>query len=191
MSHARSSLVSRTLTALTVVAFTAAPSLVRAQATQAAHAGAAAKLDDPTIVAIFDAANQWDVQTGTLGEKKGSTKEVRDLGAMLARDHSAVLTQAKALANELHVTPTPPRNFGMVKDHEAAVKTLEAAHGHAFDVAFLQHEIAFHQAVIDAATNTLVPSLQNQQVKDFVLKVAPNFAAHKLAAENLLAKINK
>ncbi len=34
-------------------------------APRAAHAQAA-KLDDPTIVAIFDAANTWDIETGTL-----------------------------------------------------------------------------------------------------------------------------
>jgi len=187
MSRSRS-FISSTLAAAAVAVLASTPSLAHAQATQA---GAAAKLDDPTIVAIFDAANQWDIQTGSLAEKKGSTKEVRDFGAMLARDHSAVLKSAKDLAKQLGVTPTPPRNFGMVKDHEDAMKQLDAAKGHAFDVAFLQHEIAYHQAVIDAANNTLVPSLQNQQVKDFVLKVAPNFAAHKLAAENLLAKINK
>src|SRR5512142_3167873 len=56
-------------------------------ATTVASAQAAAKLDDPTIVAIFDAANTWDIQTGQIAVKKGSNKDVRDFGAMLARDH--------------------------------------------------------------------------------------------------------
>src|SRR5689334_1030480 len=42
-----------------------------------------AALDDPTIVAIFDAANTWDIETGALAEKKGTTKDIRDFGAML------------------------------------------------------------------------------------------------------------
>jgi putative membrane protein len=50
-------------------------------------------LDDPTIVAIFDAANTSDIETGELGAKKGSTKEIRDFGAMLARDHKNVRQQ--------------------------------------------------------------------------------------------------
>src|SRR5207249_491675 len=36
-----------------------------------------AALDDATIVAIFDAANNSDIETGELGAKKGSTKAVR------------------------------------------------------------------------------------------------------------------
>ena len=54
-----------------------------------------AKLNDPTIVAIFDAANTWDIETGNLAVKKGSTKEVRDFGAMLARDHKNVRQQGR------------------------------------------------------------------------------------------------
>lgn len=76
----------------------------------------AGKLDDPTIVAIFDAANTWDIQTGELAAKNGSTKEVRDFGAMLARDHKNVRQQGRDLAKKLGVTPTPPKDFAMAKD---------------------------------------------------------------------------
>ena len=58
-------------------------------------------LDDPTIVAIFDEANTADVETGKLAEKMGSTKEIRDFGAMLARDHANVRQQGRDLANKL------------------------------------------------------------------------------------------
>ena len=50
----------------------------------------ASGLDDPTIVAIFDAANTADIETGTLAAERGQAKEVREFGEMLARDHKAV-----------------------------------------------------------------------------------------------------
>jgi putative membrane protein len=155
-----------------------------------AQTKAAGKLDDPTIVAIFDAANTWDIQTGELAEKKGSTKEVRDFGAMLARDHKNVRQQGRDLAKKLGVTPTPPKDFAMVKDHEAAMKKLESLKGKEFDKAFLAHEVAYHKAVIDAMNTTLLPALQNAEVKDLVTKVAPAFQAHEDAAQNLLNKIS-
>jgi len=150
--------------------------------------GKSGKLDDPTIVAIFDAANTWDIQTGELAAKNGSTKEVRDFGAMLARDHNNVRQQGRDLAKKLSVTPTPPKDFAMAKDHEAAMKKLESLKGAAFDKAFLQHEVDFHKAVIDAVGTTLLPALQNAEVKDLVTKVAPAFKAHEMAAQNLLNK---
>jgi putative membrane protein len=148
----------------------------------------AAKLDDPTIVAIFDAANTWDIQTGDLAAKKGTSKAVKDFGAMISRDHKTVRQQGRDLAAKLKVTPTPPKDFALAKVHADAMKKLEGLSGKEFDKAFLQNEVDYHQAVIDAVTSTLLPSLQNAEVKDLVTKVAPAFAAHRDAAKNLLAK---
>ena len=152
---------------------------------RAAHSAPAA-LDDATIVAIFDAANTWDIETGKLAQKKGTTKEIREFGAMLAHDHTMVRQQGRDLAKKLGVTPTPPKDFAMAKDHEAAMKTLREAKGAEFDRAFLQHEVAFHKAVIDAVTTTLLPAIQNRELKDLVTRVAPAFQAHMMAAQSKL-----
>ena len=151
----------------------------------------AAKLDDPTIVAIFDAANTWDIETGALAEKKGTTKEIREFGKMLAHDHTMVRQQGRDLAKKLGVTPTPPKNFGMAADHAAAMKKLKGLSGKAFDRAYLEHEVAYHKAVIDAMNTTLLPALKNQEVKDLVTKVAPAFKAHEDAAQDKLNKLPK
>jgi putative membrane protein len=151
-------------------------------------AAQSAKLDDPTIIAIFDAANAWDIETGAIAEKKGTMKEIREFGAMLVRDHRTVRQQGRDLAKKLGVQPTPPKDFAMAKDHAAAVQTLNATSGAAFDRTFLAHEVAFHKAVIEAVTTTLLPALQNQEARALVTKVAPAFKAHQDAAQNLLDK---
>jgi putative membrane protein len=109
---------------------------------------------------------------------------------MLARDHKNVRQQGRDLAKKLGVTPTPPKDFAMAKDHDAAMKKLESLKGKEFDKAFLQHEVGFHKAVIDAVSTTLLPALQNAEVKDLVTKVAPAFKAHEDAAQNILNKIS-
>jgi len=147
---------------------------------------AASSLDDPTIVAIFDAANTYDMETGSLAVRKGHSRDVRDFGGMLVRDHRNVRAQGRELAKSLHVTPTPPKDFALAKAHVAAMRSLRAAKGKKFDRAFLQHEVDFHNAVIDAVTKTLLPSTQNAQLKDLETKVAPAFAAHRDRAQNLL-----
>jgi len=151
-----------------------------------AEADAAPALDDPTIVAIFDAANTYDIETGELAAKKGTSKDVREYGEMLARDHKHVRTLGRDLAKSLGVTPTPPKDFALAKSHSQAMKTLNTANGNQFDRAFLQHEVAFHSAVIDAITTTLLPAIQNAQVKDLVTKVAPAFVAHRDKAQSML-----
>jgi putative membrane protein len=146
-------------------------------------------LDDPTIVAIFDAANTADIETGQLAAERGSTKAVRDFGAMLARDHKAVRQQGRDLAGRLGVTPTPPADDASARAHADAMATLRSKSGADFDRAFLDHEVAFHAAVIDAVTTTLLPAIQNAEVKDLVVKVAPAFEAHRAAAANMREKL--
>jgi putative membrane protein len=147
---------------------------------------AAPKLDDPTIVAIFDAANTWDMETGQLGVSRSRNAEIREFSRMLVRDHRMVRAQGRDLAKSLNVRPTPPSDFGLAKTHAQAMRKLRGLRGAAFNRAFLQNEVDFHNAVIDALTSTLLPAIQNAQLKDLVTKVAPAFVAHRDKAQSLL-----
>lgn len=158
-----------------------------AQTNVSGGAEAVPPLDDATIVAIFDAANTADIETGALAAEKGSSREVREYGAMLARDHEAVRKLGRDLAAKLEVTPTPPADDASARAHAAAMKSLRSKSGAAFDRAFLEHEIAFHQAVIDAINSTLLPTIDNAEVKALVVKVAPAFEAHKVRAQQILS----
>ena len=162
----------------------------RAEGASSAAASAKPAIDDPTIVAIFDAANSWDIETGALAAKKGTTKEVRDFGKMLVHDHTVVRQQGRDLAAKLKVTPTPPgKDFALYQAHLKAMKELKAAKGAAFDRAFLQHEVDFHQAVLDAVKGTLLPATQNAELKQLETTVAPAFQGHMMAAQKLLGEL--
>ncbi len=166
--------------AIAITALSLAPTVA------SAHVSRSAAMDDPTIAAIFDAANTWDIETSEIAVKKGSTKEVRDLAAMFVRDHKNVRQQGRDLVKKLGVTPTPPKDFALATDHEQAMKTLKSTSGKAFDRAFLTHEVSFHKAVIDAINGTLLPATQNAELKALEVAVAPAFTAHMLAAQRLL-----
>lgn len=150
----------------------------------ARSAPATPALDDATIVAIFDAANTWDVETGQVALRKSRNKDVRAFAQMMVRDHRAVRQQGRDLAAKLKVTPTPPGpDFALAQDHANAMRTLRAAHGTAFDRAYIDHEVAYHQAVIEAVTTQLLPATQNAELKALETKVAPNFQAHLAAGK--------
>ena len=179
-------------TTLAAVALTVATSLTLTAAARRTTAPVpAAALDDPTIVAIFDAANSADMETGKLAAERGSTKAVRNFGAMLVRDHKAVRTQGRDLAKKLGVTPTPPADDASARAHAEAMQTLRAKSGADFDRAFLDHEVAFHQGVIDAVNSTLLPAIQNAELKALVVKVAPAFQAHMVGAQYLDTQLSQ
>jgi putative membrane protein len=153
----------------------------------AAAVGAQSKaIDDATIVAIFDAANTYDIEAGALAEKKTKNHDIHEFAEMLQRDHKAVRQQGRDLAASLKVTPTPPADFALAKAHADAMAKLRSLSGPAFDRAFLQNEVDFHNAVINAVTTTLLPATQNAQLKDLETRVAPAFVAHRDRAQNLL-----
>jgi putative membrane protein len=146
-------------------------------------------LDDATIVAIFDAANTADIETGQLAVERGNSKDVRDFGAMLVRDHKMVRQEGRDLATRLGVTPTPPADQASARAHADAMSTLRSKQGADFDRAFLEHEVRFHQGVLDAVETTLLPSIKNADVKALVVKVAPAFRAHMMGAEKLATQL--
>jgi putative membrane protein len=153
------------------------------------HPARAQSVSDANIVAIFDAANTADIETGSLAARQGADARVRDLGKMFADAHTSVRQQGRDLARQLKVTPVTPAGDKSQAQHEAAMKHLRSLKGAEFDKAWLDHEIAFHQAVIDAVTTTLLPATSNADLKAFEEKVAPAFVGHLQMAKDLRAKL--
>src|ERR1044071_9613954 len=82
------------LAALTLIALSELPAQTSA---------AGATLSDPQIAMIAVTADNVDIDAGKLAEEKGSSKEVKDFGATMVRDHTAVNAKATALAKKLNV----------------------------------------------------------------------------------------
>jgi putative membrane protein len=177
--------------ALTLLAVSPAQAQMARSATPVAAAKSAPALDDPTIVAIFDAANTWDIEAGAVALKKSQNKDVRAFAQMMVNDHKAVRQLGRDLAKKLNVTPTPPgKDFALYQAHVAAMKTLHTTKAGAdFDKAYIDNEVAFHQAVIDAMTTTLLPATKNAELKNLETTVAPNFQAHLMAAKKLQSEL--
>lgn len=159
------------------------PRLLRA--TNVAHSVPVGSLDDATIIAIFDAANTADIETGALAAERGVSKEVRAFGTMLVRDHQQVRQMGRDLAKKLGVTPTPPADDAGARAHAEAMTKLRALSGPQFDRAFLVHEESFHASVIAAVSSTLLPAIKNAELKALVTKVAPAFEGHRRAADEM------
>jgi putative membrane protein len=188
-----STATTRVARTLALAAFALAPLMIpHAVHGQASTPPAAGALNDPTIVAIVDAANTWDMDAAGVALQRSRNKDVREFAKMMQRDHKAVRQLGRDLAHKLHVTPTPPgKDFAMYKDHVAAMRTLRTtARGAAFDKAYVDNEVAYHQAVINAVTTTLLPATQNADVKALETKIAPNFQAHLAAAQALQTKLS-
>ncbi|MBS0393674.1 MAG: DUF4142 domain-containing protein [Proteobacteria bacterium] len=153
---------------------------------------AAAGPTDPQIAQIVVTANQVDIDAGKLAESRGSAQDVRDFAQVMVRDHTGVNAAAVELVTRLHVTPEANATAqGLQKGGDDNLAALKKLAGAAFDKAYVDHEVAYHEAVIDAIDHTLIPDAQNAELKALLVKVRPAFGAHLEHARQLQAKLAK
>ena len=157
--------------------------------------GASARDGGPTdaqIAAIVVTANQVDIDAGKLAESRGQSKDVKDFAKLMVSDHGGVNKSATDLVQKLKVKPEPNDTSASLKkggdDNIAKLKQLKGA---AFDKAYVNHEVEYHQAVIEALDKTLVPSADNAELKALLVKVRPAFVAHLEHAKSLQAQLGK
>jgi putative membrane protein len=147
---------------------------------------------DPQIAHIVVTANQIDIDAGKIAKSKSKTKDVQAFAQQMITDHGAVNKQAGALAKKLGVKPEDNDTSKALKKGAAEnTANLKKLSGAAFDKAYVDHEVAYHQAVLDAIDKTLVPSAQNKELKDLIVKVRPAIAAHLDHARHLQASLGK
>jgi len=147
---------------------------------------------DPQIAAIVVAANQVDIDAGNLAKKKAHSSDVKAFAERMVVDHTGVNKSAGELVKKLHVTPEPNATSESLKkggdDNLAALRKLSGA---AFDKAYIDHEVAYHEAVLSAIDKTLIPSAQNAELKSLLVKVRPAFVAHLEHAQHIQAELAK
>lgn len=150
------------------------------------------KLSDPEIASVAVTANKIDVGYGQIALKQSKSADIRKFAKTMIEDHTNIINQAVALAGKLGVTPKD--NALTDKLLEGSKKTtsmLKSKHGKAFDKAYIDNEVAYHEAVISAVTDILVPQTQNAQLKALLIKVSPILKEHLAHAKMIQASYQK
>jgi putative membrane protein len=166
---------------LLLAAFVAAPALALAQAP-----------NDAQIAHIVVTANQVDIDAGKLAQARAKGKDVKDFGKQMVTDHSGVNKQAVALVTKLKVKPEDnATSQSLKKGGEENVKKLKTLKGAAFDKAYVDQEVTYHQAVLDAIDNVLIPNAKNAELKALIVKVRPAIDGHLQHAKMMQASLGK
>jgi putative membrane protein len=146
--------------------------------------------NDAQIAAIVVTANQVDIDAGKLAESRGSTADIKAFGKQMVTDHTGVNKQATELVTKLGVKPEDNPTAQSLKSGGADnVKQLQGLKGKAFDKAYVDHEVAYHQQVLDAVDKVLIPNAKNAELKALLVKVRPAFVAHLEHAKHLQSAV--
>ncbi|MFL6577291.1 MAG: DUF4142 domain-containing protein [Povalibacter sp.] len=148
--------------------------------------------NDAQIAAIVVTANQVDIDAGKLASTKASSASVKEFAQRMITDHTGVNKSATELVTRLHVTPeSNATSESLKKGGDQNLAALKKLSGAEFDRAYVDHEVTYHQAVLDAVDQTLIPSAKNAELKALLVKVRPAFVAHLEHAKQIQSSLGK
>ncbi|MBX6362376.1 MAG: DUF4142 domain-containing protein [Gemmatimonadetes bacterium] len=148
-------------------------------------------LTDAQIAQIALAANSADSASGVLAEGKAVAADVKAFARRMVTDHSSLNKQATDLAKRLNLTPAPSDASTDLQNKAAdALKDLRGKTGKDFDKAYIDHEVAFHQEVLNALDQQLIPNAQNAELKQLLQTARMGVQQHLDMAKQLQSKLS-
>ena len=154
-------------------------------------AASAQGINDAQIASIVVTANQVDIDAGNFAQTRANNAQVKQFAQQMVTDHTGVNKQATELAAKLKVTPEDnPTSQSLKSGGEENINKLKNLKGSDFDKAYVDHEVAYHQAVLDAVDKTLIPGAKNEELKALLVKTRPAFVAHLEHAKHVQAALS-
>jgi putative membrane protein len=149
-----------------------------------------AQPNDAQIAAIVVVANQVDVDAGKFVAAASQSSAVRDFAQKMVTDHTAVNQSAVALATKLNLTPEDnDTSKALQAGGDKNLARLRTLNGAALDRAYVEHEVAYHEQVIQALDTALIPNARNAELKALLVQVRPAFIEHLGHAKHLQASL--
>src|SRR5690625_4586565 len=135
-------------------------------------------LSDAEIASVAVVANQNDIDFAYIAMEKSENPEVVNFAKTMVADHQAVIDMAVELVSKQYR-----------ENAEATMDMLKSKSAMTFDKAYVDNEVAYHKAVIDAVKSVLIPQAENGELKALLEKALPILEAHLEHAEMLQKKL--
>ncbi len=157
-------------------------------------AGAAladSKMNDLEIAHTAYTAGQLDIRYAHLALAVSDNEAVREFAQTMIRDHGAVNKQAGDLIAELNVTPQD-NALSQALVSGAAEKRAELAGltGKAFDCAYAENELGYHQLVNKTVAEDFIPAVTVEPLKSLLAEALITFKVHEKHAEHMVAGLS-
>jgi len=149
-------------------------------------------INDANIAAIVSVAGGLDIAYGKIAMSKAKDKQVKEFAERMVTDHSAVQKAAGALLGKLGVTPEENETSkGLAANGVKVKERLNKLKGKEFDKYYIDNEVSYHELVVNATENLLIPNAQNADLKSTLVSVLPLFQKHLEHARQVQASYGK
>jgi putative membrane protein len=149
----------------------------------------AGNLSDAQILGIYIQVNGFDIETALMGRSLAHSEAVRKLATQVSTDHVGVRQAAFALEEKCKISASlPDERDAAAIEHSKTMSRLIALKGAEFDKAYVEHEVAFHRAAIDAVRGLLLPSATCPALQEHFTSILPAFEHHLAMTQEMAAK---
>jgi len=153
----------------------------------AAPSFAADPLSDVEIAHAAYTADELDIAYAKIALEKSKAPAIREFAELMIKDHTAANEAALALVKKLGVTPKDNAfSQTLVKNGEAKKTELRGLSGAAFDRAYAQNELGYHQVVVKTVAEDWIPTIQNAEFKKFMTDANEIFQVHLEHAQHMV-----
>lgn len=163
---------------------TTAAAATPAESTAAAANPDTTHLTDANILAKEEGGDSAEVALAGYMRSHAASAGVKSYATMLVDDHGKGLSQTKALASKVKITPQAPAGDTTAQETAHTMSLLQSLHGAALDSTFVNHEITDHEHDI-AEAHQMASEAQNAQVKSLVQQSIPELQKHLDRAQQL------
>ncbi len=148
------------------------------------------KVNDREILQILETANMGEMDQAKQAKKISASKPVKDYAAMMILEHKQLQKDLKSWSSKTKIKVAASKlNDDLKNTAKASIEKLKRVSGKEFDREFVADQVAMHQRLLDQVDTILIPSAQDQELKDLLAKIRTSFAMHMEKATNLQTTI--
>ena len=158
--------------------------------TQGDDAGGRVSLTDEQILHVALTANIAEVEQAQVAIERASSSQVQDFAEMMMEAHSTAVKEANTLFADEQVTPADSDTSEMLQAQSGdMVSTLNAAADEAFDLVYMNGQVALHEQVLDILNRQLIPQADNAALDSYLTALQVDVATHLAQAEDLVEQL--
>ena len=129
--------------------------------------------DDAKFLEFAADGGMTEVEASKLAQSMGTSKQVKEFGDQMIKDHTAAGNELKSLAATKNVTL--PATVG--EDHQKAINELSNKKGADFDKAYVNMMVDDHQKTVDKFKDAS-ENCKDADIKAFATKTLPTLQGH-------------
>jgi putative membrane protein len=146
-----------------------------------------AAMNDLEFAHIAYTADNIDIRYAHLALALSDNPAIHEFANTMIRDHNAVNEAALGLLEKLGATAQDNVvSQTLNANAEEIIDGFVQLRGAEFDAAYAANELAYHQAVNDLVENTMIPNIDNAEVKALFVQGLEVFKAHETHAEMMV-----